>query len=255
MSPSGTCTIVPEARDECTFPRQFSVKARGSCSSRADGSGVKDVSSSRVSTIRPAVLAAATVATGVLSVLVWHAHGPASWERPFIFFLRHHELPLARPLVLLWQPEPFAVATSALVWVALKSGRAQLATAGGAGCVVAMIVTEHVLKPLVGRHDVYGTAPMFPSGHVTAAAAWAMFAWLVVSPRAPLRAGLTVVPVLVGWAVVSEGLHYPTDAVAGLLVGGTVVYAVVAGAAQLTNAGRELAAARAADRSLLRVAR
>jgi membrane-associated phospholipid phosphatase len=105
----------------------------------------------------------------------------------------------------------------------------QLAFAGTAGCALAMFVTEWILKPLVDRHHQHWGSAVFPSGHVTAAAAWAMFAGLVFDPPPQLRLVFAAVPVLVGWAVVSSGAHYPTDALAGLLVGGVVVYCAVAG--------------------------
>jgi membrane-associated phospholipid phosphatase len=136
---------------------------------------------------------------------------------------------MARALVLLWQPAPFAIGTVALALIALLSGRPRLALAGPISCVVALGLTEVVLKPLVARHHLQRISPVFPSGHVTAAAAWAMFAWLVFERFAVLRSVLVFVPVLVGWAVVSFGYHYPADAVVGLLVGGVVVHTIAAG--------------------------
>jgi membrane-associated phospholipid phosphatase len=152
---------------------------------------------------------------------------------------------MARPLVLLWQPLPFAIATLGLAWVALETRRARLAVAGILGCGFATTVTEHLLKPLVDRHHLNFGSAVFPSGHVTAAAAWSMFAWLVVSPPARFRVAFLLPPLMVSWATIAAGDHYPADTVAGLLVGGIVVYGVVSGADRLIAAAGGLFAGRA----------
>ena len=185
------------------------------------------------STLRPRALISGTAALAVLSALVWHSRGPVAWERPIISLLRHSQFPMARPLVLLWQPLPFALATLGLAWAALETRRVRLALTGTLGCALATTVTEHVLKPLVDRHHLNFGSAVFPSGHVTAAAAWAMFALLVIDPPARLRGAFIVLPVMVSWATIAAGDHYPADTVAGLLVGGIVVYAVVTGADRL----------------------
>jgi membrane-associated phospholipid phosphatase len=195
---------------------------------------VNDTNVERISTIPPGILIAATALCGVLSGLVWHSRGPARWEQTFISLLQHEPLPMARPLVLLWQPLPFAVATVWLAGKAMQSDRVRLALSGMLGSAAAMIVTERVLKPLIGRHHLYSGSAVFPSGHVTAAAAWAMFAWLVIDPRSRFRSALPLVPIVAAWAVVSTGVHYPADAIAGGLIGGLIVYGVVVIADQLT---------------------
>jgi membrane-associated phospholipid phosphatase len=218
---------------------------------RADDGPVEYTSVQRVPTIRLGAVLAATAACGVLSGLVWRSKGPADWEQPLIWLLRHEQLPMAHSIVLLWQPLPFAVATLWLAWTALKSKRVLLALSGTVGCVVAMIVTEGVLKPLVGRHHLHAGSAVFPSGHVTAAAAWAMFAWLVIDSQSRHRSALVLIPVMVGWAVISAGVHYPADALAGLFVGGVVVYGVVTGADRVTTpiATRRHHGAAGADRT------
>jgi membrane-associated phospholipid phosphatase len=194
----------------------------------------------RVPRIRPAVLLAAAGAFAVLTELVWHTRGPLGWERPIIVLLRHEQLPMDRPLILLWQPLPFAAMTVGLAWAAWKSNRVQLALSGALGCAAAVILTERVLKPLVARHSHQAGSAVFPSGHVTGAAATAMFAWFVIDERVRIRSALILVPTAVAWAVVSERLHFPTDAVAGMLVGGLAVYGVVVGAERLSDAIRLL---------------
>ena len=63
----------------------------------------------------------------------------------------------------------------------------------------------------------------FPSGHVVRAVALvAILVWLFVAPRWRLRmaaAGALVAALVMGFARVSLGVHWPTDALGGLLLG------------------------------------
>ena len=181
----------------------------------------------RLPSVRPSVLIAATTTCVVLGALVWRSHGPELWERPVIALLRHERPPMARPLLLMWEPVPFALAVLWLARRAAKTQRTLLAYSGTIGCALAIGLTELVLKPLVGRQHVHAASALFPSGHVAAAAAWAMFAWLVMDPRSQLRSVLGAVPVVVGWAAIATRAHYPADVIAGLFVGGVVVYCTV----------------------------
>ncbi len=166
-------------------------------------------------------------AFATLAALVWHARGETAWERPISALLRRDGLPLERLLVVWWQPVPFALLTLALAAAGARSGRVRLAVSGATGCFAAAISAELVLKPLVGRHRVHAGFAMFPSGHVTAAAACATFAWLLLGRSSPIRWVVVLVPALVAWAVVSERLHYPADAAAGMLLGVVVVHGIV----------------------------
>ena len=65
----------------------------------------------------------------------------------------------------------------------------------------------------------------FPSGHVVRAVALvAVLAWIFVRPSRRLTvaiAGAVVAAVVMGYARVSLGVHWPTDALGGLLLGTT----------------------------------
>jgi membrane-associated phospholipid phosphatase len=207
---------------------------------------MQEAGDARVRTLPAIGVGTALVVLGLLTALVWHSQGVAGWERPVISLLRRERLPFTRPFLLMWEPLPFAVVTVSLAWMALRSHRPRLAVSGTLGCVAAVAVTERFLKPLVGRDGFRSGVPVFPSGHVTAAAAAAMFAWLVMDQHERVRSALVLVPVVASWAAVSERVHFPADAVAGVIVGGVVVYCVVVGVEQLASgfyvesrAGRE----------------
>jgi membrane-associated phospholipid phosphatase len=112
-------------------------------------------------------------------------------------------------LLLLWY-SPVARRHWWLWWV-------MLAVAGG---------MEQIMKQVVGRPRPSGSSTGFPSGHTTAATAFAVLLIYVVTrerwPRGA-RWTLTVAAVLlaalVGWARVMLHAHWPSDVVGGFLVG------------------------------------
>ena len=183
-------------------------------------------------------------AFGVLTVLMWHTARYTRWERPIIDELVGTSVPGRDFLVAAFQPLPFVLTTLALGCAAAAAGRRRLAIAGVAGCLTAVAAAELVLKPLVDRrrthtlgvhhHVVRVGSEMFPSAHTTAAAAWAMFAFLILQRRTRLAPLVAVVPLLVGYAVISKQMHYPADVLGGFLLGPVIVYAIV-------DAGRTLA--------------
>ena len=107
----------------------------------------------------------------------------------------------------------------------------------GAGVLVAValgaVVTNLTIKPLLMRPrpcDVNAAVAMivprpsgssFPSGHTTAAFAAAAVLWFARRPKAPagLVAGVTVAAVLMGLSRMYCYVHYPTDVLAGAIVG------------------------------------
>jgi membrane-associated phospholipid phosphatase len=100
------------------------------------------------------------------------------------------------------------------------------------GPAAAVLLAVMVAKPLVDR--VREGALMFPSGHVTVAAAVAAVACVVAyrsyGPRRLLVAGpvAALLPIAVSLGVVRMNWHYPTDTLGGLMLGTGVVLAVAA---------------------------
>ncbi len=92
------------------------------------------------------------------------------------------------------------------------------------GPVGAVVLSEWVIKPAVGRH--YAGVLTFPSGHVTSVAALGT-AWTLAVPRWlrwPAAGVAAVVVFLMTMAVVRLAWHYPSDALAGAVCGvGTVL--------------------------------
>jgi membrane-associated phospholipid phosphatase len=89
------------------------------------------------------------------------------------------------------------------------------------GPLAAVITTEQVAKPLVGRHLSEFGGDSYPSGTVTAAAALVTVVTLAVPLLLRPVVGLGGLGVIgaVSVAVVVLGWHYPTDAIGGALVG------------------------------------
>jgi membrane-associated phospholipid phosphatase len=95
-------------------------------------------------------------------------------------------------------------------------------------------ITEHVVKPLVGRTLPSGGLS-FPSGHetriFTVAAITALFVVGPLRPSAPVAARLLlaiavlIAAVAVAVAMIGEGAHYFTDTLGGAAVGTAVVTA------------------------------
>jgi membrane-associated phospholipid phosphatase len=104
------------------------------------------------------------------------------------------------------------------------------------GPLVAAVLVELVLKPLVGRH--FEGVLTYPSGTVTDVSAVAT-AWVVAVPRRarPLVIVVgTVAVVLTAVAVTGLRWHYPTDVLGGIVLGvGTVL--LVDGLLHLGTAG------------------
>ncbi|WP_326956127.1 MULTISPECIES: phosphatase PAP2 family protein [unclassified Amycolatopsis] len=100
--------------------------------------------------------------------------------------------------------------------------------------VLATVAVTTVLKPIVGR-TIHGEFLSYPSGHTAMATALALVIGLLVADRLHLgrTAGVLLMLVLaavagiaMGWAEVSLGAHYPTDAIGGFCAALAVVPAM-----------------------------
>jgi undecaprenyl-diphosphatase len=92
--------------------------------------------------------------------------------------------------------------------------------------MVGSSLIEHGFKFLVGRPRPSGFSLGFPSGHSTAAAAFAIVLVYIVSrerltrgQRQAIQAVALGVMVLVGWARIVLHAHWPTDVLGGFLLG------------------------------------
>jgi membrane-associated phospholipid phosphatase len=224
---------------------------RSAAEIRDDTPGARPSGRSSTVLVLVAAVAAATVFV-FLTAEVWHSQGSVSWEWPIIWRANLHPPPGAGAWIALFDPAPFALITIAIAAAALRQRRVQLAIAGTAGCLLATIAAEHVLKPIVERRrefhrhqffhpNVHLGTLTFPSGHVAAAAACAAFAWFVIGRRHPAIFLVFVVPVVVAWAEIASDGHYPADTIAGFILGVFAVCATVLATARLTarRAGAE----------------
>lgn len=169
------------------------------------------------------------VGSSRLGQLAARAHMTPAWPHGALGVLVRWGLPLA------------AAAAVALLAAVAWSRRDHRAVALClAGPVLAVVLTDLVLKPLVDRH--HGAALAYPSGHATGAAAVATLAvlllhrwrgWRAAALSTPLALAL---PVVMGVALVRLAFHYPTDVVGGTAMG---VATVVAVAAALDTQARE----------------
>lgn len=184
------------------------------------------------------VILAALVPLSVLGVLVlaWRFAGseePGRLDTAVDDGLVEHR---GRHVGLLWHisdlgsPPALGLGILALVLAAVWTGRRWPAIAlAVAGPLVAVVLTEFVLKPLVGRTHDGGLS--LPSGHTTSigSLAWVFVLVFVAGSTRPWwwRGGLATLAVgaVLGVAgtMVALDRHYFTDTVAGALVATAVV--------------------------------
>jgi membrane-associated phospholipid phosphatase len=173
----------------------------------------------------------------VLAAVMWHSARPTRWEKPIIRAVDRLPIPIRGFWISAFQPVAFALIAIVLAAVVAASGRRRLAVSGLAGCLGAVLAAEAVFKPLVdrirthavGRHHriVQVGSEMFPSAHVTAAAALATFVWLVLDRRLGLAPVLVALPLVVSCSTIQLQLHYPADVIGGALLGSTFVWCAV----------------------------
>ena len=94
------------------------------------------------------------------------------------------------------------------------------------GVLVGAPLLQNVLKLLVGRSRPDGSALGFPSGHVTAATAFAVVVIYVLhrerlgrGQRLALTALAVCLALAVGWARMIRYAHWPSDVLGGVLLG------------------------------------
>jgi undecaprenyl-diphosphatase len=115
--------------------------------------------------------------------------------------------------------------------------RAAAVVCGGLGVVVALLVNQHVISPLVGRarpcHTIAHVEVLltcandysFPSDHTMLAGAFTA-ALAFVGLRWAVQAAFLAL--LLAFGRVYTGVHYPSDAAAGLVIGAAIGAIVVA---------------------------
>ncbi|MFD9892253.1 phosphatase PAP2 family protein [Amycolatopsis sp. NPDC059027] len=120
---------------------------------------------------------------------------------------------------------------AAVAGMCLWRRRMRLAVVTIAGVVVTVGVTS-VLKPVVGRM-IHGHYLSFPSGHTAFATALAVVVALLFAERLSRVAAVSlllglglIAALLMGWAQVALGAHYPTDALGGFFAALAVMLAV-----------------------------
>jgi membrane-associated phospholipid phosphatase len=140
----------------------------------------------------------------------------------------HHQL--LEGLARLGDQPTIIVMTAAAVLVCLRRRWYRGAALAAISVPAAAVITEKLLKPLVGR-TLLGFLS-FPSGHATgtfalATAIMVLLAGATRTPRAvraAIAAAALAVAAAVAVAMIALGFHYFTDAVAGAAVGtGTVL--------------------------------
>jgi membrane-associated phospholipid phosphatase len=180
-----------------------------------------------------AIVMACAAATALLGALLWR--GEATDPADTVIDARVQASLAGHPQLLavldrLGDLPAITVMTAILILVCLLLRRYRGTALAVISIPAAAVITERLLKPLVGR-TVLGF-PGFPSGHATGtfALATAITVLLAGVPRAPRTVRLAtaliayVVAAAVAAAMIALGFHYFTEAAAGAAVGtGTVL--------------------------------
>jgi hypothetical protein len=192
----------------------------------------------------------------LLALAVAHSRAPYSFESPVIDWLGPPSAVGSWSFLAELLAAP-AIGAALVVSVAVGYVRGGLVRVvvytGFAGA--ALLVSEHVAKPLVQR-SYYGELT-FPSGNVTAVSAIALALWLALGPRLGKVARRTMLGVGVAWvlcmslAMVGALWHTPLDDVesillsVGIVTGGGAVFESVATRRSSMSVGRAPARRRA----------
>ncbi|MBI4227659.1 MAG: phosphatase PAP2 family protein [Candidatus Omnitrophica bacterium] len=158
---------------------------------------------------------------------------PNAWETQLLLAMHRQ---WQHPFLHAWMARVTWLGDPRLVGLALLLGlwwgrRRRDVVAAGLGALAALPLVE-VLKEIVHRprpvevvpHLAPATGWSFPSGH--AAAAFALAAFLSVGwPR--WRGAWWTLAALVAWSRVALGVHYPSDCLAGAVIGVGMVFGAV----------------------------
>ena len=171
-----------------------------------------------------------------LTAMVWHHDGPVRIDRSLLDgYVPNRSSPLYRASRVFTElGSPAAVVAMAAVAATVIWTQRRLWT-HAAVCVVAPAVagmTEMTAKLIVARPRPVSAALTgeggmgFPSGHATGFAALAFILALVVprNRRSQVRAlaGAIILSALMATSRVVVGAHFPTDVIAGMILGGVI---------------------------------
>jgi membrane-associated phospholipid phosphatase len=182
------------------------------------------------------VMLLAVLVIAVLGMRYAHQEMAGQLDRTLDAFIRTHtrqDQTLTRALVSLGDPSHAAILLAAVAGAAAMARRWSGVVLTIGGTLTAVMITELILKPLIGRLR-YGHLT-FPSGHTTAVASVATAtAILLTGAQRPcsvalrLATGLAAVLVAgsVAVALIARHIHYATDTVAGSCVALATVLAL-----------------------------
>ena len=175
------------------------------------------------------ILAVCVLVTAFLSALFAHETQPSWLEAAIDTRLRNSAFahwPLLRRAHILGSPAPMVVMTAALALACLATRRWRGALLVAIAVPAAEVVTEYLLKPLVGRM-LHGYLA-FPSGHTTGVFTLAAVVTVLLTgpfrPRMPVGARLVLVVTAyliastTAMVMIAMDAHYFTDTVGGAAV-------------------------------------
>ena len=185
------------------------------------------------------VILLATLVLAILALRYAHQEAAGRLDRTLDIYIRtrlRQEQSLTEALISLADPPQAAILVVALAGAAAFARRWSGMMLLLGGTPTAIMISEVILKPLVGRLR-YGHLT-FPSGHATAMAAIATAtAILLIGAQWPRSVALRlcaslaaiVVAASVAIALVAQHVHYATDTVAGCCVAVGVVLTMALG--------------------------
>ncbi len=185
------------------------------------------------------VILLATLVLAVLAVRYAHQEAAGRLDRTLDIYIRtrlRQQQSLTEALLSLADPPQAAILVAALAGAAALARRWPGVMLLLGGTPTAVMISEMILKPLVGRLR-YGHLT-FPSGHATAMAAIATAtAILLIGAQRPRGVALRlcaslaaiVIAASVAIALVAHHVHYATDTVAGCSVAVVTVLTMALG--------------------------